>query len=132
MDKAKTPFDYIRDISETKKYLYTEDNDYIPFITNKAFSLYPDTIMIANEANQLMHLDKQLQHDFLFNSIKKRKRWAKWPKKHKDEDLALISEYYKYSIDKARSVLPLINADQLAKIKEELKQGGYDGRRTCS
>ena len=122
-----SPFDYIKDISEGKKYILAEDDgEYIPFIINKAFSLYPDTIMLANEANQLASLDKRLQHDFLFNSIKKRKRWAKWPKKDKNEDLALIIEFYKYSIEKARSVLPLLNADQLAKIKEELTQGGVE------
>lgn len=121
-----TPFDYMRDISETKKYILEDEDDYNSFIVNRGFSLHQDTIMLANEANMLTKLDKKLQHDFLFNTVRKRKRWAKWPKKQNDDNLALIQEYYKYSIDKAKSVLSILNADQLARIKEELTQGGVE------
>lgn len=121
-----TPFDYIKDISDKKEYIFDNEKDYVPFIVNRGFSLYQDTIMLANIANKLSNIDKKLQHDFLFYSVNKRKRWAKWPKKQKNEDLAYIQEYYKYSIDKAKSVLSILSADQLAKIKEELKQGGIE------
>jgi hypothetical protein len=83
-----------------------------------------DTAIYANEMNARYHLDFQLQFDFLINTIRPRKRYNKWLKAETVEVLDVIQEYYGYSINKARQVLPLLTADQLRYIKERLNKGG--------
>lgn len=123
------PFDAVNSISHTKKYLLEDEateREYVPFIVNRAFSNFNDTLLLANEINKYPHLDKKLQYDFLFNSVTKRKRYSKWNKKKTDDKVDLIAQYYKYSIEKAKSVLPLLTDEQLAIIKQKLTQGGVD------
>lgn len=121
------PFEYVNSISLTKKYLMETDLDekeYVPFIVNRAISNFPDTIFYANEANKLANVDKKLQYDYLYHSIPKKKRYSKWNKKKTDDDLALVAEFYKYSTEKAKAVLPLLTDDQLDTIRKTLEQGG--------
>lgn len=121
------PFEYVNSISLSKKYLMETDLDekeYVPFIVNRAISNFPDTIFYANEANKLANVDKKLQYDYLYHSIPKKKRYSKWNKKKTDDDLALVAEFYKYSTEKAKAVLPLLTDDQLDTIRKTLEQGG--------
>lgn len=118
-------FDFVNDISYKKENIFHGNEDiYNAFIVNRAFSLYRDTLFIANEANKLSNLDKDMQFGYLFNKVPKKRRWEKWPKKEKLDNLAYIQEYYKYSVDKARHTLSILTDDQLAIIKNNLKQGG--------
>jgi len=129
-----SPFEHVSSITNTKTHMISneiEEKEYIPFIVNRALSNFPDTIFYANEINQLGHLDKKMQYDYLFNSIPKKKRYSKWNKKKSNDDIELIMDYYKYSIEKAQSVLPLLNSDQLDIIRKTLEQGGVqNGKRT--
>jgi hypothetical protein len=120
-------FDFVKSISYEKNDLLldNDEREYVPFVVNRAFSLYTDTLFYANEMNKLHHLDKKMQHDYLFKIVPKKKRFVKWPKKlNEDENVACIAEYYKYSTTEAKSVLSLLTDEQLAKIKKELEQGG--------
>ncbi len=120
------PFEYIKAINETKKDIMVDDiaeKGYNPFIINRNFSFFNDTILYANEMNRLHHLDHRLQFDFFINIIKKKKRWSKWVKPQDVENLELIKQHYGYSNDKAKSVLELFNNEQI----EELKRKGFKG-----
>jgi hypothetical protein len=118
-----TPFDYVKSATETKQYL-TDLTDYAPFVVNKAMSNFPDGIFHANEINKAHFLDKKLQYDYYFYVLAKKKRWAPWNKRPPFDDVRAVSEYYKYSHEKARLALSLLTDDQLAQIKEIIKQGG--------
>ena len=88
--------DYLNAINYTKENLLdTEDEQwekkYFPFIVNKCVTPFPDTIMLVNEINQLHHLDKKLQFDFLINSLRSRKRYAPWMKAKKLEKCGLYT-----------------------------------------
>jgi hypothetical protein len=48
-------------------------------------------------------------------------------KAEKIEALEVIREYYGYSKEKARQVLPLLNDEQLEIIKTRLVKGGRNG-----
>jgi len=48
----------------------------------------------------------------------------KWLKPETVDALQLIQEYYGYSIEKARQVLPLFSDAQLLVLKEKLNKGG--------
>jgi len=107
------PFDIINDLSYNKKNLLENEGDYLPFIANKHFSYFSDTIFYSNELNMNSHLDKQLQHDYYFNIIRKCKRYAKWNKKDKSTALDAVQRYYQYSESKAKEVLKLLNKKQI-------------------
>jgi hypothetical protein len=122
-----SPFDYLNSINNTKQNLMVDDiaeKQYVPFMVNRGLSYFVDTVLLANEMNQYHHLDKKLQHDFLINSVRKRKRFSKWIKPHEQEALLIVKEYYGYSNEKARSALSLLSAQQLEQLKNKLSTGG--------
>jgi hypothetical protein len=122
-----SPFDFANAINYSKENLIVDDwseKQYNPFIVNRSMSYGADTVIYANEMNSRPHLEKRLQFDFLINTVRPRKRYNKWLKPETVEVLATIQEYYGYSIDKARQVLPLLSDAQLDIIKKKLNKGG--------
>ena len=124
------PFDFINSINFTKKNLMRNtDNDelaekgYVPFITNKTLSYFTDTLLYSNEMNSLHHLDNKLQYEFFLNSIRKKKRFAKWAKADRNDDIEMISQYYQCSPTKAISALSILTSEQLKEIKNKMEQG---------
>lgn len=107
------PFDIINDLSYGKKYILEEESHYNPFITNKQFSLFFDTIGYSNEMNLSSHIDNKLQYDYYFHSIRKNKRFTKWPKKDKSDALESIQKYYGYTVPKAKEVLKILSKKQI-------------------
>ena len=125
--------DYLKAINQTKEPLLdTEDEQwekkYPSFIVNKCIAPFPDTVMLVNEINQLHHLDKKLQFDFIINSLRPRKRYTPWMKAKKLENLEYVKEYYGYNNEKARNALDILNDEQISAIKTKLNKGGRDGR----
>ena len=119
------PFEYLNAINATKKDLMVDDiseKAYSPFMVNRGLSYFPDTILYANEMNLNHHIDSRLQFDFLINIIKKKRRFSKWAKPMNIENLELIKEYYGYSNEKAKSVLSLLNDDQINELKARIKE----------
>ena len=122
-----TPFDYVKAISTTKENMIVDDlteREYNPFIVNRALSMGIDTVLQANEMNQRHHLSKKLQFDFLLNSISKRKRFDKWQKADKSEDLDYVKAYYNYSYPKAVSALSVLSPTQIETIKKKIDNKG--------
>ena len=125
--------DYLNAINYTKEPLLdTEDEQWVkkypPYIINKCIAPFPDSLMLVNEINQLHHLDKKLQYDFLINSLRARKRYTPWMKAKKLENLEYVKEYYGYNNEKAKSALDILNDEQISAIKTKLNKGGRDGR----
>jgi hypothetical protein len=124
--------DYLKAVNHTKERLLdTEDEawekKYPPFIVNKCVAPFPDTIMLVNEINQLPHLDKKLQFDFLINSLRPRKRYTPWLKAMKLENLEYVKEYYGYNNEKAKAALDILTDEQISAIKRKLYKGGKNG-----
>jgi len=125
--------DYLNAINHTKETLMdTEDEQwekkYPPFIVNKCLAPFQDTIMLVNEINQLHHLDKKLQYDFLLNSLRTRKRFAPWVKATKLENLEYVKEFYGYNNEKAKVALDILDDEQISAIKQKMRKGGRNGR----
>jgi hypothetical protein len=80
--------------------------------------------MLVNEINQLPHLDKKLQFDFLLNSVRSRRRYTPWLKANKLDNLEDVKEYYGYSNEKAKQALDILTDEQIATIKQKLRKGG--------
>ncbi len=125
--------DYLNAINVSKDSLLdTEDEmwekKFYPFIINKCVAPFEDTVMLVNEINQLHHLDKKLQFDFLINSLRPRKRYAPWLKAKKLKNLEYVKEFYGYNNEKAKVALDILDDEQISAIKEKLNKGGKDGR----
>lgn len=124
------PFDFVNSINFTKKNLMRgSDNDelseksYAPFLTNKSLSYFTDTLLYANEMNRMHFLDNKLQYEFFLNSIRKKKRFAKWAKADKNDDLVMVSEYYQISLSKAKEAIRILTQEQLSTIRNKMEQG---------
>ena len=109
--------EFIPDLTYKKEYILTEDNekDYAPYIANMALSHYMDCILYVNQMNQYPFLDKKMQYDYLFYSIRKNKRYTKWIKKKKSDLLNAIKEYYSVSETKAKEIYEILNPDFVEK-----------------
>lgn len=125
------PFDYVNSINSTKKDLMVNtENDklaekgYEPYMTNRALSYHQDTVGLANEMNIRYDLDKKMQYHFLLNSVRQKKRYAKWHKKDHDGDVALLKEYYGYNDSKAQQALTILTDLEIEKIKKIVYKGG--------
>jgi hypothetical protein len=121
------PFDYVNAICDSKQNLIVDEateKGYIPFTVNRSLSYHYDTVLLANEMNQRAFLDKRLQFDFLINTVRKKKRFAKWVKPLSSDDLEVVKEYYGYSNEKARQVLSLLNDEQMGQLRQRIFKGG--------
>jgi hypothetical protein len=122
-----TPFEFINAIHHTKENLIVDEwseKQYNSYIINKGLSYGADTVSPANEMNSRPHLDKILQFQFLINIIRSKKRFNKWIKAEKVDDLEVVKEYYGYSTDKAKQVLPLLNDSIIENMRKRITKGG--------
>lgn len=120
-------FDWINSISMTKENLMLSDEDersYEPFIINKAMSMYPDCVVIVNELNKLGTVNKRLHYDFLRFAVRKKKRFAKWPKSIESEHVKVIQEYYQCSVEQALQYLEVLTNDQVLELTNRMFKGG--------
>ena len=125
--KAISPFDFANSINYTKENLMVDDwseKQYNAFIINKSLSHGIDTVVAANEMNARPHLDAKLQYDFLCGFVRKKKRFNKWWKPEKEENLEIIKEYFGYSNVRAQEALRLLSEADIEAIKGLLKRGG--------
>ena len=118
------PFELIKSISNSKKDILENEKDYNAFMVNRGLSYFPDTVIYANEMNKYHHLDGDLQYQFLINIVRKRNRFSKWNKSTESDDIKIIKEYYDYSNEKARDVLPLLSKKHLNTIRNRIQHGG--------
>jgi len=118
------PFDLISSVSHTKQDILEDEKDYNAYLINRGLSHFPDTIMYANVMNENYSLDNRLQYDFLMHSLRPRKRFSKWPKAEKTEDVELMKRHYGYSDEKARQALRVLSQDQIEEIRQLRSLGG--------
>ena len=121
--------DYLNAINFTKKNLMDSEDKlwqkkYPSFIVNKILSGFQDTVMLVNEMNRNHFVDKDMQFQFLLNSIRSKKRFSPFLRANKLKDIECVKEYYGYSNDKAKSALDILTNDQIKLIKEKLYKGG--------
>ena len=124
-----SPFDYLKAINESKEDVMLTSQDekkYAAFIVNRGLSFFMDTIFQANEINRNHHLDSRLQFDYLLNSIRQKKRYSKWLKSEKLDDLDIIKEYYGFGNEKTKNALQVLTDEQPAYIRRKLNQGGVE------
>ena len=120
------PFDYVNSITYTKEDIMTDlnESEYSPFLTNRALSYHQDCILYANEMNRRFDVPNKLQYHYLLNTIRKRKRFAKWIKPDKIDDLRIVMEYYSVSRQKAEEYLNIISEKEIGVLRRKMNKGG--------
>ena len=121
--------DYLNAINFNKKNLMDSDDElwkkkYPAFIVNKILSGFRDCINLVSTINYYHFLDKDIQFQFLLNSIRSKKRFSPFLRASKLRNIECVKEYYGYSNDKAKSALDILTKDQIKLIKEKLYKGG--------
>ena len=100
-------------------------SDYNPFIVNRALSYHLDCLPYIAELSLLSHLDKDMQYQYLINTIRSFKRpFHKWQKVETVEDLECVKTYFGYSNQKAKEALRILNNEQIAEIRRKTDKGG--------
>ena len=120
------PFDFVNSITYTKKDIMNDINEkeYAPFLVNRSLSYHQDCILYANEMNRRFDISHKLQYHYLLNTIRKRKRFAKWSKPQLIDDLNIVMDYYSVSREKAEEYLNILKKSELETLKKRMKKGG--------
>ena len=120
------PFDFVKSITYTKQDIMHElnESEYDSFIINRALAYYQDCILYANEMNRRFEISARLQYHYLLNTIRKRKRFAKWIKPDKIDDLRIVMEYYSVSRQKAEEYLNIISEKEIGVLRRKMNKGG--------
>ena len=116
-------FQYVKNINSKREY----DHDlsgYNPFLTNRAFAAFIDTIMFAEAMNQASDLPPELQYDFYYYGIRKGSRFDPIPKPSEPEGLDVVMAYFNYSKQKALEVINLLSREDLINICKTMDKGG--------
>lgn len=120
----------IPSILQTKKCVINDAldrNDYVPFVVNRALSYHMDCILYANEMNLNSGLDKDMQYQYLLNSVRPMKRkFQPWQKSNVVNDLDCVKEYFGYSNNKAKDALRILSDEQLVELREKTHKGGVN------
>lgn len=123
------PFDFVASVSDTKIDLLKQEGyreeDYVPYLTNKALSYHPDSILYANDMNMFANLPKVAQYSYFINSLRPRKRFSKWAKPVESELLNAVQDILKMNIKDAADVLTILSEEQKEQIRQAyLSKGG--------
>jgi len=121
-----TPFDFVNLVLHNKKPDDELDfKDYAPFIVNRSLSYHIDCVLYANEMNLWPSTDKDMQYQYLLNSIRPMKRkFSPWQKSKNDENIDCVKTYFGYSNQKAKEALHILSDEQIAEIKRRTDKGG--------
>ena len=121
-----TPFDFVNLVLHTKKPDDELDfKDYAPFIVNRSLSYHIDCVLYANEMNLWPSTDKDMQYQYLLNSIRPMKRkFVPWQKADSDRDIECVKIYFGYSNAKSKEALRILTDEQIADIKTKIDTGG--------
>ena len=120
------PFDYVNSITYTKEDIMTDlnESEYSSFLTNRSLSYHQDCILYANEMNRRFEVSNRLQYHYLLNTIRKRKRFAKWIKPERIDDLRIVMEYYSISRQKAEEYLIILSDKEMIILRKRMNKGG--------
>jgi len=120
----------IPSILQTKKSPFKDEydyKDYVPFVVNRALSYHLDCISYVNQLNLTPGIDKDMQYQYLLNTIRSMKRkFQPWQKSEVDKDIECVKQYFGYSNEKAKEALRILTDEQIAEIKRKTDKGGVN------
>lgn len=125
-------FKIIDSISLTKVDLLRSEmiseKEYNAWMVNKHFSFFADSIFDSAEMNKRSKIDPLMHYDYLRGSLRKAKRFARWPKRIESEDVLMIAERYQISLNNAKAALKVLTKEQLDELRTHSKKGGIEDK----
>ena len=120
------PFEFVNSVTYSKKDMMNEVNEkeYAPFLVNRSLSYHQDCVLYVNEMNKRFDVSHKLQYHYLLNTIRKRKRFAKWSKPELADDLKVVMDYYLVSREKAEEYLKILKQKDIGILKTRMNKGG--------
>lgn len=129
--KENMTFKFVEAVSKSKKDLIKDaeipedmEKEYNPYITNKAFSFYIDTILHANEMNSKHWLFKDAQFRYYLGALRPRYRKGEWFKAKKDSDLDNIQVAFQCNRTVAKQYMKVLSTENLQVINNKVSKGG--------
>jgi len=121
--QKNNPFKYINALCE-HKWLQVDKREYVPFLVNRFFSYFPDTILISEEGARISHkLSEQAHFDYYYGQIRGKKRFVpKWHKNKEEDIISSLVEFYDISPREARIISPAVSDEEIKIIKKELSE----------
>ena len=116
--------DILNSINTGKEPVITWENEkaYLPFIVARCFSNFPDTIFHANELNSRVVTDRKMHYDYLFHSLRKRKRFSPWQKAAENPHREAVAWFYGLSQTKAEECLGLLKESDREAIRKQYEE----------
>ena len=113
--------DILNSINTGKEPIINRDNEreYVPYVVARCLSNFPDTIFYANELNSKMVIDRKMHYDYLFGSVRKRKRFSPWQKKEESKSTEAVAWFYEISRRRAEEYLQILTPEDSGKILQE-------------
>lgn len=127
VEKRFNVFDFVNDINFGKQYLYADDTaaEYDPYTLNRAMTIFTDTFVAGEFLNMNYHLDKRMQHDYLFYTVQKRKRWKQggWLKRSEAEKKELkvlkdVARVVQYNLKRTKQFWSVLTEEQRTEFLE--------------
>jgi hypothetical protein len=119
---AESPFNAINAINYKTPVSERDMELYSNFMTNRFFSYFRETVLIANLGNTFSEMDRDIHFTFYNSIITKGKRFSKWYKSEDNKEIATIAEYYDISLIKAKQVIKLLSEEQKKVILAFMKE----------
>lgn len=89
-----------------------DEKAYPAFFINRGVSQHIDCILQANELNAMGGVDNKLHYDYLFHTLRKRKRQrGAWAKKKDSELITAIAFHFKVNMRRAAVYAELMSAE---------------------
>ena len=120
------PFEFVNSVTYSKQDMMNDVNEkeYAPFLVNRSLSYHQDCVLYVNEMNKRFDVSHKLQYHYLLNTIRKRKRFAKWSKPELADDLKVVMDYYLVSREKAEEYLKILKQKDIGILKTRMNKGG--------
>lgn len=129
--KDLSPFDFMNaasfskeDLIKDSEYPELTEKQYNPYIVNRGFTNFEDTILHANEMNRCHHLFPAAQFDYYRSVLRKRKRFSKWPKADKDQKLDTIQQIYSCNRTVAKLLAKSLTEQDMKCLYDKMEKGG--------
>lgn len=123
--------DFLSAINDTKQPLLDDssvEKFYSPYVINRCLSPHLDCILFVNEMNIRggvgYNLSKIAHFEFLKNTLRKQKRYAKLPKLDEEQSIKNIMKVNNCSMEKAKEICSILTIEQINKIESMLEEGG--------
>lgn len=99
------------------------EDDYVPFVVNKAFSMAPETIFYSQFMNLNHQIDKKMQYDYYYCAVPYRKYFKrKWVKAEPLAEIAAVKSYFSCSTKKAKEYLKILTKEDIESILKVVQE----------